>query len=75
MQAAQQALDRRLGVVLHEPHVGGYRFGSNFAFQLPQLPLAQRVGSDLGGEVGQVLLRVARRLCVARQPFAYLVIQ
>jgi hypothetical protein len=70
MQAAQQALDRRFGVVLHETHVGQHGGGADLVFQLSQLPLAQGVGGNLRGEIGQVLLRVARRLGVAGQPGA-----
>jgi len=59
MQAAQQTLHRRLGVVLHKTHVSQHGCRADLGFELPELPLAKCIGGNLRREIGPVLLRVA----------------
>ena len=75
MQAGQQTFHCTLGVVLYEAHVGNDRVGANFPLQAAQRSLAQRIGGDLRGKIGQVLFRVARRMSIGCQPVANLVFQ
>ena len=61
LESAEHVAHALLGVVLHVTHVGEQRIASLLAGRARQLPDATGVGCQLGPQVGEVLLRVARR--------------